>query len=365
MGLINETASQYYTGVQGYFVTSTGTQTITLTFDPLPETKSEIRVYVDGAELDPSFYTYSKPTVTTLSSVASGSNIEVKNIFFQTGKYQFISIEEIVNNFMIAYVGNGKLIEDVKRSDVVFHCKRGIQEFSYDIGRIEKIQEIELGPTLSMPLPQDYVNYVRISWVDANGFENIIYPYRHTSKPNIPILQANDYSYLFDNEGNLLLGDSITNDRFVNNELNNIEDTSTAAYFLGQNYDTERQGVFGGRYGIEPETSNNTGVFIIDDTEGKISFSSNMSGKIITLKYVSDGLATDKEMKIHKFAEEAMYKHILYNIVSTKINTPEYIVNRYRKERRAAIRNAKIRLSNLKIGEIIQVMRGKSKHIKH
>ena len=44
---------------------------------------------------------------------------------------------------------------------------------------------------------------------------------------------------------------------------------------------------------------------------------------------------------------------------------PEYIVNRYRKERRAAMRNAKLRLSQLKIGEISQVMRGKSKQIKH
>ena len=297
MGLINETASQYYTGVQGYFVTSSGTQTITLTFDPNPVNKFDIRVYVNGSELDPSLYTYDGLTVQTISTVASGSNIEVKCIFSKTGKYQFISIQEIVNNFMIAYVGNGKLIDDVKRSDVIFHAKRGIQEFSYDIARVEKIQEIELGPTLKMPMPQDYVNVVKISWVDTNGFENIIYPYSKTSKPSASILQANDYNYLFDNDGSLLLGDSITNQRFIENESNTLQARSDAAYFLGQNYDTQLETNFGGRFGITPDVANNTGVYVINEAEGVISFSSNLANNIITLKYVSDGLGSDEDTR--------------------------------------------------------------------
>jgi hypothetical protein len=40
-------------------------------------------------------------------------------------------------------------------------------------------------------------------------------------------------------------------------------------------------------------------------------------------------------------------------------------VQRFKKERRAKLRNAKIRLSNIKLDEIVQVMRGKSKWIKH
>ncbi len=59
-----------------------------------------------------------------------------------------------------------------------------------------------------------------------------------------------------------------------------------------------------------------------------------------------------------------MYKHIRYGIANAKANMPEYIVNRFRKERRAAIRNAKIRLANLKMEELTQVMKGKAKVIK-
>jgi len=83
-------------------------------------------------------------------------------------------------------------------------------------------------------------------------------------------------------------------------------------------------------------------------------------------KYISDGIGgSDEDMTVHKFAEEALYKYIAYAILSTRANTPEYLVSRFKKERSAAKRNAKLRLSNIKIEEITQVMRNKSKIIKH
>ena len=57
--------------------------------------------------------------------------------------------------------------------------------------------------------------------------------------------------------------------------------------------------------------------------------------------------------------------HIAYSILSTRPTTPEYVVSRYKKERRASLRNAKIRLSNLKSEELALIMRNKSKVIKH
>ena len=70
-------------------------------------------------------------------------------------------------------------------------------------------------------------------------------------------------------------------------------------------------------------------------------------------------------MKVHKFAEEAIYKWIAHAILSGKSNIPEHQVNRFKKEKRAAIRQAKLRLSNIKLEEITQILRGKSKQIKH
>ena len=55
----------------------------------------------------------------------------------------------------------------------------------------------------------------------------------------------------------------------------------------------------------------------------------------------------------------------MHAILSTRANIPEYQVNRYKKEMTAAKRNAKLRLSNIKIAELAQVMRNQAKWIKH
>ena len=121
----------------------------------------------------------------------------------------------------------------------------------------------------------------------------------------------------------------------------------------------------GQRYGLDPQHAQANGSFFIDCVSGKIHFSSNLSGKTVILEYLSDSLGTDEEMKVHKFAEEAMYKWIAHGILSTRMNTPEYIINRFKKEKFAETRKAKLRLSNIKLEEITQILRGKSKQIKH
>ena len=121
----------------------------------------------------------------------------------------------------------------------------------------------------------------------------------------------------------------------------------------------------GGRFGLDPELAQANGSFFIDQTRGVINFSSNVSGQRVVLKYISDSLGTDEEMQVHKLAEEAMYKWIAHAVLSTKANIPETLVARFKKERFAEVRKAKLRLSNIKIEELTQIMRGKSKHIKH
>ena len=104
------------------------------------------------------------------------------------GGYQFVSLEHIITNFTVAYVGEGKIISKVKRTDIAFHAQRAIQELSFDTFKSIKSQEITLPPSNTMVLPQDYVNYTKVCWVDGNGIEHPLYPTKHTSNP-IPILQ--------------------------------------------------------------------------------------------------------------------------------------------------------------------------------
>jgi hypothetical protein len=120
----------------------------------------------------------------------------------------------------------------------------------------------------------------------------------------------------------------------------------------------------GDRYGLDPQHAQTNGSFYIDPRLGRIHFSSNVSGKTIILDYISDSLGTDGEMQVHKFAEEAMYKYIVHAIMSTSSYGQQF-VSRLASEKFAAIRTAKLRLSNIKLEELTQILRGKSKQIKH
>ena len=69
-------------------------------------------------------------------------------------------------------------------------------------------------------------------------------------------------------------------------------------------------------------------------------------------------------MQVHKFAEEALYKSILYNVMCTRRDTSRGQLMLYKREKFAATRNAKLRLSNIKLEELTQILRDKSKWIK-
>ena len=120
----------------------------------------------------------------------------------------------------------------------------------------------------------------------------------------------------------------------------------------------------GNRYGLDPQYAQTNGSFYVDCRLGKINFSANLAGKTIILDYISDSLGTDEEMQVHKFAEDAMYKSIVHAILETSTYGQD-LVPILTKEKFAAVRQAKLRLSNLRLGELTQVLRGKSKQIKH
>ena len=110
------------------------------------------------------------------------------------GSSQFVSLEDIIDYFMVAYVGEDKIIKRIKKHEVNFHAKRNLAELSFDTFKSFHAQEMVLGASLSMPLPHDYVNYTKIAWSDDSGIEHIIYPTNKTSNP-LSILQDSDGGY--------------------------------------------------------------------------------------------------------------------------------------------------------------------------
>ena len=428
------------------------------------------------------------------------------------GNYQFASLDDIINQFMIVYVGENKIISKISRTDVAFHAQRAMQELSFDTFKSCKSQEITVSASLQMILPQDYINYTKISWVDSAGIKHLLYPTNKTSNPtnphqdgdelyNQPIsatITSDSMRVVLDSiyhnipVGSIVSGPSIGSKIVLSNEINgdgdmelqfvddNLVDltyfvptssftetltvtrlssfldsidvrtpaitgapwtmgnniitfdntTDTVGITIGmivnafpsfpagtkvigvngkyvvlnanatlsptssssilftsstvidsdtwsnyksgtpsENQDDYQDDIYwpmdGSRFGLDPQHTQVNGSFYIDCISGKIHFSSNISGKTVILDYISDSLGTDGEMQVHKFAEEAMYKWISHAVLASRANTPEHLVNRYKRERFAAIRQAKLRLSNIKLEEITQILRGKSKQIKH
>ena len=118
------------------------------------------------------------------------------------GSYQYISLEDIVNNFMLMFQGNNEIVNNLNRYQVLFHAKRGIQELNYDAMKEIKILELQICDQLRFVLPPDYVNWVRIS-LEQNG---MLYPMTENIQTNWSgaYLQDNDCRILFDIDGNVL-----------------------------------------------------------------------------------------------------------------------------------------------------------------
>ena len=377
MGLITETNAQYYAGQQAF--TSIAGTAITTTFNTdlvgtvANVSNANFSVTKNGSPLAEGVdYTlssvklnqidFTNPLVATDQVVVTLIQPAINANY---GSYEYVSLTDIVNNFMVAYVGMDKLIPRVKRSDVIFHAKRGLQEFSYDTLKSIKSQELTIPPSLSVPIPQDYVNYVRVSRIDEDGVQYIIYPVNNltTSPTELPIQDANGIPTQNSFGENNEAAQSKTEERWDNNDPDNItgelDENNTNVYdwaWWKLN--------FGQRYGLDPQVSQKNGWFQINERLGTFSFSSGLANQLIVLEYISDGLAYDMDSKVPKMAEDALYAHLNYSILSTRANVQEYIIQRYKRDRSAKLRNAKIRLSNLKLDEIIQVFRGKSKWLK-
>lgn len=285
------------------------------------------------------------------------------------GSYQYVSLSDIVNNFMLMYVGDDKLIDNLDRYNALFHAKRGIQELNYDALKSIKVLEMPVGDDLKFILPSDYVGYVRIS-VEKDG---VLYPLTENSKANYAsaYLQDNNDELLFDQNGEVLEAENSQLDR---NRLAGLPKQQ----FLepGQRYgqwgwccDGDwffSYGVGGSYYGLETSEANINDTFRIDKSSGVINFSSGVKNEKIVLEYVSDGMENgdDASVSVHKFAEEYLYSYIKWAILNNRIGVQEYIVRRMQKEKTSLLRNTKIRLSNIHPGRLLMPLRGRDKWVK-
>ena len=285
------------------------------------------------------------------------------------GSYQYVSLQDIVNNFLLMYSGNHSLVNNEERYKILFHAKRAIQELNYDAFKEVKVLQLTVTNSLIFILPSDYVNWVRISLYKDGWLRPLTENIQVLSSK--AYLQDNTGMILFDQNGNALQPQDSEID------IDRLNKTKKSIYlnqghqFNGQ-YGWDIDGIWyfqyqrGAAFGLNTETANINPTFNIDRKAGVINFDSSMSDQSCILEYISDGMESGDLSKItvNKLFEQYIYAAIKFEILNSKFGVQEYIVNRARKERQALLRNAKIRISNIHPGRLLMNLRGMDKIIK-
>ena len=285
------------------------------------------------------------------------------------GSYQYVSLFDIVNNFMLMYAGNHSLVNNEERFKILFHAKRAVQELNYDAFKQIKVLQLTVDDTLRYILPSDYVNWVRVN-LYKDG-------YLRPLTENIQILSS--LAYLQDQTGKILFdqfGNALS-PQFSEIDSQRLAGTKKSIYLNPQStYDGQLgwniDGVWyfeyglGERYGLNTETANFNPTFAIDTRSGVINFNADMYGQSVILEYISDGMenGNDALVSVNKLFEKYIYAYVQYEILNSKLGVQEYIVARARKEKAALLRNAKIRMSNIHPGRLLMNLRGMDKWLK-
>ena len=284
------------------------------------------------------------------------------------GSYQYVSLQDIVNNFMLMYTGNHSLINNEERYKIPFHAKRAIQELNYDAARELKVLQLNVTDNLTFILPPDYVNWVRISLYK----DGVLRPLTQNVQTNYAkaYSQEADGDVIFNSDGSVVLIDSEINSDRLDGTKRSIYLNPRNPFHGMEGYELDGDWYFkfnmGARFGLNTETANMNPTFRIDKKTGVINFSSEMLGESCILEYISDGMENgdNSSIGVNKLFEQYVYAYIEAEMLNSKLGVQEYIVHRARKRKTALLRNAKIRISDMHPSKIMQVMRNKDKWLK-
>jgi len=245
------------------------------------------------------------------------------------GKYAYVSLTEIINDLLLDTTDPDHYLKNVKRARLVQKAKEGIRILNREVKKTILMAEITVGPSHYLPLPKDYIDWVRVSVI---GSDHKLYPLRQNN--NIPTavgyLQDDNYDYLFDNNGKILRADS-------SNIFNK------------------------GYKRINFSEYKRAGDFVIDERRGVIGFDEELEDKEILIEYISDGLQMEtleeEEITIHKNIRETLLAYTFWACINGRLNVPRNAkydaLNRYK----ALLHTSKLDNLNFNIAQLKEGMR--------
>lgn len=286
------------------------------------------------------------------------------------GNYQYVTLESIINDYAMSR-DEDDYTSLVPRYKILYQARRAFRELYFDVTQEIRAIELDLSHTLTVTLPPDFVNYVRVSWVHTNQStgEKQLIPMAMDNKISIAevYLQDHNYDILFDSNGCVLQSDNNglplnpdTGEPYLTDDIEDrdLRECSTvSSYTFCDKFEPNKNmaNVFA------------NGKYRMNKNEGTISFGSDAFGKSIVLEYISDGLYTgcegrpEEDLRIHKFAEDAVLDFIFYRLIKNRRNVPAVEKQRARKEYFNSRRITKRRMNTLRKAELLQSFKGANK----
>ncbi|TSE11274.1 hypothetical protein [Aquimarina algiphila] len=276
------------------------------------------------------------------------------------GSYQFFPLTEVLDSLVLeSQADTDSYLKNVDRFLLKKYAVAGLRDMAFS-GQGDVIElEINIGDDLQFILPQDYVDYLKVSVISEDfHLETLDYnPSIHMGKA---YLQDHEYDIIFDSEG-----------APINVDGNNTFRRGHKIYEFGNRYaEYLRHDHYAHDYNINADTSKFTrhGEFDIDQRRGVISFSSNLAGRDIVLQYLSDGLnekaVKNQPITIHKYYKEPLENYIYYAAIRRKRNVPYNEKERAKREYKTNKHIAKVLMLNLDPQRIMRVMRSAFKPVK-
>jgi hypothetical protein len=250
------------------------------------------------------------------------------------GSYQYISLKDIIDDLLIDTTDHDNYLNNTPRRILLRHTRRGIQRLNREIKKTVLAVEYTVPDSLFFPLPQDYIDWVRVSVVMPD-FKLKPLNINYSIATSIGYLQNDNADVLFDNNGYVLQSDG------------------SNAY--AQPYKKYSFGTFG-----EGERYSKFGEFTIDERRKTILFSSELQDREVVIEYISDGLQSEilneDEVTIHKDLVETLQSYVYMETISGRRSVPANEKQRAKDSYKALLHKLKIDALNLDYNGLIQMV---------
>ncbi len=224
----------------------------------------------------------------------------------------FVPLDALINDYMLLAKQEDRYDKYISMSRVRSLAVAGMRELQHDVSKSFNAVVLDVDEnTISVDLPNDYVDYVRIGYLNADcefmplGLNN------NMGSINQEFLLDNTGAKLLDNDGIELTAFHVCDPQSPST-------TSGASYnYLASPYRANEGGVYGWGGG-----RNRNGEYRVDVNNEKIFFSTKGMLDQIVLEYIADE-SLSSNPRVHVYVESAIKAYIYKAFVEGNINVPQ------------------------------------------